>query len=274
MITNGHAARMRFSRFKSAQEGTQSKPRKPRAPRDPAVPRGSKARAAAKKSKFEKDKKKEKSEPYTPPATPIKSDSDQMALDTIPESGMERQRPLPSEPACFSIKPDPDMEDEVAHEIRFFKAEPDVASEISLESADFGQAVDMLGQVNIDNFSRPHIVYHGPSTHAMPEMMASRGMMAPEMCPPSPESLHRARLTTELLAPRPVRRLGLPDRGLFHQHYSNGMPVSVPRSGMGGGKDLGGFEGYMSGNRSAGEMVLDEEGEMVVKEEQKWDDSY
>lgn len=281
MITNGHAARMRFSRFKSAQEGTQSKPRKPRAPRESPVPRGAKAHTAAKKSKSDKDKQKEKRSLATPPATPIKSDQDDdMAIDTAPLAGMNRQLRLPTESASFVIKPDPDAMQEDAQDNEYIKTEPDVASETSLESADFGQAVDMLEQVNIDKFSE-HQFYSSPSTSRdvmTPRMMPARdGLATPEMTlsPSTPPSLQRSRMTPELAAPRPLMRVAYPERALFHRHYNNGLPVLASASGLSEdiGKDFVGFEEYMRGCRSARDVPMRDR-EPVVKEEQNWEEGH
>lgn len=282
MITNGHAARMRFSRFKSAQEGTQSKPRKPRAQRDSSTARGARGRAVVKKSKTERGKPKEKNNFTTPPAMPVGSNhDDEMAIDSAPLLGMNRQLRLPTEPASFTIKPDPDTVKNVERNNGYIKTEPDLASETSLESADFGQTVDMLGQVNIDNLSRHHF-YPVPSTplEVMTplQVMPPRDLATPEMSlSPStpPSSMQRARLTPEILAPRPLMGVTHPERALFHRHYNNGMPVlaSALVPGVEVGKDFVGFEEYMRGSKSEGDISMEDD-EPVVKKEHIWDESY
>lgn len=95
-ITNGHAARMRFSRFKQQMEGIQPPPRKPR--NGPAHPKRVKQEKTKLKSKRKTEKELKKDDDL-----PIKSEPGSTMGDTHSQPLYDSYAPVKSEPATGSF---------------------------------------------------------------------------------------------------------------------------------------------------------------------------
>ena len=100
-ITNGHAARMRFSRFKQHMEGVPPTPRKPRSsgcarPKKPKAdkPKREKSEGKDKKDKEEKQQQQQQQQVKVDPALQIKADPEQMEIDHVKAEIQVKPEPI------------------------------------------------------------------------------------------------------------------------------------------------------------------------------------
>ncbi|KAL2050883.1 hypothetical protein ABVK25_008781 [Lepraria finkii] len=138
-ITNGHAARMRFSRFKQQMEGTASQPRKPR----PTAPRPKK----------------------TKPDKPPSSETANTNANGQQESGIKGESMVKGEPGVKAeniikgepiVKAEPRLEDEIMQDVELeAKPEPIIKEETKEDEVSWANAGDAIIGATQDTSPKP-----------------------------------------------------------------------------------------------------------------------